>query len=115
MEGYGVLSNASEPEYAANVISSLLEPFDEFPDRESLTTYYNNIFHDKRDIDLYLTIDKYARHAYEPQGAAPGGYFANIIKSKSPAEMVQNYSKMFNQVVEKYIAPNYEYMSEHQN
>ena len=112
MEAYGIIKNSEEPEYVAYILSSILEPFKEYLDKESLMTYYDNIFHDRRDIELYLSIDKYARHAYEPQGATIY-YFADNISKKSSAEMIQSFAPQFNLVVEKYIAPNYEYMSTH--
>jgi hypothetical protein len=116
MEAVGILSNAEEPEYAAHIINKLLDPFEEYKDKEGLKKYYETLFHDPRDIDVYFDIDKYSSHAYFPVG----GYdfataAANNILKKTPAEIIQTYAPAFDKIIEKYIAPNYDFITELKN
>ena len=61
-----------------------------------------------------MDIEKNTRSAYFPMGGYD--FVTKVeagIKSKTPAELIQTYAPSFDLVIEKYIMPNYEYLSTH--
>ena len=114
-EGFSILANANEPEAAAQVVNAILEPFKGYEGREELLNYYSDsILFDRRDAELFLDINKYAHYSYAQEGG--DAFFNNAagaILKKSGAEIIQQFGNQMEEVVDKYIAPNYAYMKEH--
>lgn len=116
IRAYGITMGTESPESVAIVLSDLLETFEEYPNRESLREFYRGMFFDDRDIDVFFTMSDNARSYYFSAGWSKFGTYAgdSINANKTAAEIVSAYKETFNEVVEKYISPNYEYMHAHQ-
>lgn len=116
IRAYGITKGTESPEYVAVVLSELLETFEEYPDRESLKEFYSTMFFDERDINVFFSMSDNARSYYFSAGwSSFGTYVGNAIaENKTAAEIVSAYKETFNEVVTKYIVPNYDYMHSHQ-
>lgn len=108
-------SMADEPVYSAIVIDKLFEPFEEYPDRQSIKDYYTGqVFHDARDVDILYKMADHTSYCYNYVG---GETFYNTISdqldSKTAVEHLSTVVSSLQTVIDDYIEPNYEYMSAH--
>lgn len=114
IQGLGINLCSDEPEVAAYVIAAYCQPFAEYPTLEDALNVYDNIFFDKRDIDVLLNMSKYCRASYYSFG---GMYFSDAIGSqcetRSAAEIVEKNARLADVAVEEYVAPNMDYISAH--
>ena len=114
IEGFGIPYSADEPESAAHVINRLFEPFEEYGDKEGLLDYYTrNVFVDPMDSDVFLNSSDNARYNYWKVG----GYdfalkISQNMNSKTASEYMSSYGPAFEEVIEKYMMPNFSYMYE---
>jgi hypothetical protein len=115
IEGFGIPYSADDPESAAHVINRLFEPFEEYGDKEGLLDYYTrNVFTDPKDADVFLNSAENARYNYWKVG----GYdfaqkVSESINTKTASEFISSHGPAFEEVIKKYMMPNFSYMYEH--
>jgi hypothetical protein len=110
--------NCEFPEDAAYMLNELCEPMDDYPTYEDLMTFYErNLFHDKRDFELYFKMAENCRYSYWYEGGNPvvSTIGSSSTFKKTPAEIVESTSKAFQTVIDKYIAGNQAYFEALEN
>jgi ABC-type glycerol-3-phosphate transport system substrate-binding protein len=114
IEAISIPAVAEAPEYAAHIINRLCDPFEGYETRDKLLDFYDTLFYDRRDSELFLSFSENARFSYFPTGGYDFVYgVEKNITSKSATELIQTYASKYDPVIEKYISTNYEYMSNH--
>lgn len=114
--GMSMLLNSDlEPEDRAVIISELFEPFDEYPTMESIADHLlQTAYYDKRDVDWMLSLYKDGQYFYWTVGNDAFWSNANDSLSRmSGTEIVETYGPKLDVTIEKYILPNYGYLSTH--
>jgi hypothetical protein len=110
--------NCEFPEDAAYMLNELCEPMDDYPTYEELMTFYErNLFHDKRDFELYFKMAENCRYSYWYEGGNPvvATIGSGSTFKKTPAEIVASTSKSFQTIIDKYIAGNQAYFEALEN
>ncbi|MDF2686363.1 MAG: hypothetical protein K0S55_1544, partial [Clostridia bacterium] len=112
---FSIFKNAEEPEYAANIINELFEPFKEYETKNKLIDLlYGTVFFDRRDAELYHDLSSHTTFAYSDVGGI--AFFETItaqLGKKTGAELIESLKSSYDNVIEEYIGTNYEYMSSH--
>ena len=116
-DSMGIFVNAKDPESAAMIIDRLFEPFEGYETEESLAQYASNIFYDSREVEIFITYLKYTRWNYWTVGLDE--YFSNLDSmarlGRSSAEAIETYKGAADVILEKYVFPNYEFISQYQD
>lgn len=114
IEAISIPVAAEAPEYAAQIINRLVDPFEGYSTKEDFLKFYDSLFFDRRDSELFLSLSKNARFSYFPTGGYDFVYgVEQNITSKSATELIQTYASKYDPVIEKYISTNYDYVSTH--
>lgn len=98
---------------ASLIIRELCKPFEAFPDEASLKEYYaQNVYHDPRDAEWVWNLQQTCINHYDRVGGwTVFTTFGASLTTKTPSEMIEANIGSFNNVLEKYIIPNYDYIS----
>ena len=116
MDSVGVIANAEEPEYAAQVIDALFRPLEGYETQESLDAYMNRyVFHDTRDAEIWNQLGKNAKFSYWTVGGDDFWYLvpANFF-TKSATEFITANMSNLQKVADEHMIPNLEYLDSHQ-
>ncbi|MDF2686117.1 MAG: hypothetical protein K0S55_1298 [Clostridia bacterium] len=117
MESIGILANAAEPENAAYVIDALFRPLEGYETQDSLDAYMNRyVFHDTRDAEIWNQLGKNAKFSYWTVGGDDFWYqIQGAFFNKTASEFINSQMQKLQNVADKYMIPNLEYMDSHKN
>lgn len=109
----GMLYDVEDPDMFGMLASEILEPFDGYETEDSLVKLLDSsVFFDIRDAVLYLELlknQKYVYYHYDLGSFVSEG-IGNDMAEKSVAEMIAAVGTQYDDVIEKYIAPNRDYL-----
>lgn len=99
-------------EETATIISLMLDPLEGYETEDALADYYNNLFFDEKDSELFFNLGKNSSFSYwNVNGYWFVQYVAQDIKKKSPTELVERYASKIEPTINDYMVPNYEYLN----
>lgn len=105
-----------DPESGEYVLYAMTEPFEGFEDRDSILAYLDDsLFFNHEDTIYYDSLYKNTQYQYY---CVKGYQFMEDIASylgttRTPAEIISSLRGTNKENVDKYIAPNYNYIKEH--
>jgi len=106
--------SVDDPEQSALVLDAIYEPFDGYETKESVLNYLSrNYFHDDRDAALFTSIIEtdhifYFDFLHGLQGQAMGMH----SNSKTPNEYLESIMDQHISIIEQYVLPQYQILSE---
>ena len=119
-KGAGISTASLEPEIAAFTLSQLFEPFEAFGGRNGLYDYFKEyIFLSETDADIFFDMAQYLRQNYNYMDGNSVGYrfeetFGDAARRGiSASEALGQHMYILEDMVVKYMLPNYDYMYEH--
>ena len=106
-EGLGIYAQTEDPESIAYIIKAYCQPFAEYPTLQDALSYYDDMFWDKRDIDVLVESEKYVKFSYyTANGCALSNAAATYMDKMSAQQIIEAYSSKLDQVIEEWIIPN---------
>ena len=108
--GFSIPVTTENPEAAAMFINLICEPLVGFEDP---TAFYNMIFEDETDLEIYMQLGKNYRYDYthvgdKSLGRQVGEGFGNAVcKGSSLTERMESYINTMTTLVEDWMMPNY--------
>ncbi|MBE6892253.1 MAG: hypothetical protein E7481_09575 [Ruminococcaceae bacterium] len=108
--GFCIPISSVNQEAAAMIISELCEPLPNFEDK---STFYDMVFADPIDIEIYMELGKHVKYDYtkddNSKGRTIGENFGEIATSpnRSLSEAMEQYRGMFTTFIEEWMVPNY--------
>ncbi len=115
-QGISIYNYTEDPSVIAYIIKAYCQPFDQYPDRQSLIGYYDGMLWDERDASILFESACIGRYDYQ---AAGGGKIASGAATKllsmSSAQIIESYSDQMEAVYEEWIIPNSELIDELNN
>lgn len=112
--GFSIPVTADLPDYAAVALDSLFEPIEDYAELSKEEYYALNVFRDPRDAKTYAEVASGGRYSYWPEGGT--AFISRIssnLSSKSAAALLETYGPSYETVIEEYMMPNYEFISEY--
>jgi hypothetical protein len=106
---------AYDYEESAYITDAIFEGLDSYPTMDAIKGYYaDQLFHDPRDADLFLSLGKNAQYSYWIDGGDSMVHtIAAGITSKSPAQLIQSTINSIQKCIDEQIMPNYESMEKY--
>lgn len=112
--GFAIPTTADMPDYAAIALDVLFDPLQDYADMTKEEYYAANIFKDARDAKTYVEIASGGRYTYWLEGGST--FINNIatnINTKSAAQLIEAYGPSYETVIEEYMMPNYDFISQY--
>ncbi|MDF2685811.1 MAG: extracellular solute-binding protein family 1 [Clostridia bacterium] len=112
---FSIPAISENSEAAAYIINALGEPFEGYETEEKRVDYYaSQIVHDRRDAELVYSMLKSSKYNYWPFGSLTfTTSVADTLLKKTPRELLDTYSKLLDECIDKYMIPNLDYMESH--
>ncbi|MDF2685303.1 MAG: hypothetical protein K0S55_484 [Clostridia bacterium] len=106
---------AYDYEESAYITDALFKGLDSYPDIDSIKNYYTDqLFHDPRDAELFVSLGKNAQYSYWIDGGDNMLYnIVNSLTSKTPIELIETSINSIQKCIEEQIMPNYESMEKY--
>ncbi len=106
-EGLGIYAQTEQPEIIAYIIKAYCQPFAEYPTLADSLSYYDQMFWDKRDINILVETEKYVKFSYyTANGCALSDGAAMSMNNMSAQQIIETYSSQMDKVIEEWIIPN---------
>lgn len=98
---------AKEVECSAILIDEIFSPLEQYPDQESIASYYNSqVFSDNRDYKLLTELSKNCKYSFWPDGgdAFLNQIYSNLSKS-TPVEIIEAYGTSSDECIIEQMIP----------
>jgi ABC-type glycerol-3-phosphate transport system substrate-binding protein len=104
----GIPFNAKDPASSALVLSALLEPFEDFPTKDSIIEYMTaQTFFDRRDTEVLANLTRNTEYGFFREGAR--GVIQSATETTTPiSTLLESNQKVYDQIVEDFMTPHYQ-------
>lgn len=104
----GIPFNAKDPAISAMILSEMFEPFDDFPNKDSIVDYLaDQVFYDRRDAEVLLNLVRNTEYGFFREGAR--GVIENATESDtSISKLLESYQSAYDKIAEDYMLPHYQ-------
>ena len=116
-QGFGIPKSSKDPEIAAQILSLLLDPFEELGGEAGLYDFYESMtFPDATDANIFFELMEYTRYDYTfwdkaDVGRSMASSFGTAMnQGKSAAEVYDMYKNKIEYMVVECMLPNFDYM-----